>query len=562
MIACDLLVLAAVLAGGLAMGQAHDHRTPAATGPDSPWSRPVQLSGSGAIGSPGGTHPLALDEIVYAAWVQDGVVHLAKSGDGGATWDHASRITAGGTALYPCSLELVGPALHLVWPDSRNGGWEPYHKRSADGGKTWTEEVRLDPGADLFRLGTAVSGSDVHVVWFNKHFLEKVPAGDQIWTWTWGEVYYSRSTDGGATWEKAIRLTRPDSTACRPVVAASGKFVHVAWVDNRDARQKPGWDWEIYYKRSADGGATWGPDVRMSENEWHSRHPQIMTAGGDRVCCVWEDGAIWDGKTSSGWSGDGALYAGVSDDNGRTWKSPQRITTVNSPNGRATHAKSFAAGSRLFVGWTDAVEGGEHRPIMAEAAYFTMSTDGGLTWSPAERLAAGLPGEWAVDAVAGDASRAIALLSRGDTIHASVRRSPATKARTIHVSPSGDDGSSAAQESPLRTIENNIFYRNAVTLGGGDCQGVDLAGAGGGHVIRKNLFFGPGRVSISGKPGGFTASDNVEGKDPLFLDADRFDFRLREGSPAAGFGAAIPPTSPSIPGAVLPQPASPPEGKH
>ena len=199
------------------------------------------------------------------------------------------------------------PVLHLIWPDTRNHGLaEPYYKRSTDGGKTWTEEVRLSPGTDLFRIGTAVSGSAVHVVWFNRHYLEKVPAGDQTWTWTWGEVYYCRSTDGGVTWEKAIRLTQPDSTACRPVVAASGRYVHVAWLDNRDAKQKPGWDWEIYYKRSTDGGATWGPDVRMSHNEWHSRHPQIMTGGGDRVCCVWEDGAIWDGKTSSGWSGDGA----------------------------------------------------------------------------------------------------------------------------------------------------------------------------------------------------------------------------------------------------------------
>jgi hypothetical protein len=92
-------------------------------------------------------------------------------------------------------------------------------------------------------------------------------------------------------------------------------------------------------------------------------------------------------------------------------------------------------------------------------------------------------------------------------------------------------------------IESNIFYRNAVTLGRGDCQGVDFVGAGGRHVIRKNLFFGPGRKSISGKPGDFTASDNLEDKDPLFLDADRFDFRLGEGSSAIGFGAAI---SPSI----------------
>ena len=248
---------------------------------------------------------MAFGNTAYAAWVQHGGVHLSTSDDGGLTWDHATRVTAHNTVLYPCSLELCDSVLHLIWPDTRNHG-----------------------------------------------------------------------------------LAEP------------------------------------YYKRSTDGGATWGPDVRMSHNEWHSRHPQMMTGGGDCVCCVWEDGAIWDGKTSSGWSGDGALYAAVSDDNGQTWNPPQRITAVNSPNGRATHAKSFAAGSRFFVGWTDAVEGAEHKPIRAEAAYFTMSTDGGRTWSPAERLAAGLPGPWAVNAVAGDESRALAILTRQDTIHVSVRQSP------------------------------------------------------------------------------------------------------------------------------------------
>jgi hypothetical protein len=79
-------------------------------------------------------------------------------------------------------------------------------------------------------------------------------------------------------------------------------------------------------------------------------------------------------------------------------------------------------------------------------------------------------------------------------------------------------------------------------------------GAGGGHVIRKNLYFSPRQTSISGKPSDFTASDNLEDKDSLFVDADRFDFRLREGSPAAiGFGAAA---SPSTTGAARAAPAA------
>jgi len=98
-------------------------------------------------------------------------------------------------------------------------------------------------------------------------------------------------------------------------------------------------------------------------------------------------------------------------------------------------------------------------------------------------------------------------------------------------------------------IEGNLFYRNAVKQGGGDCQGVDFAGAGGGNVVRKNLFFAPGRASIVGKSGEFAASDNLEGKDPLFRDPDRFDFRLGEGSPAVGLGAPEPPPPAAAPAA-------------
>jgi hypothetical protein len=81
-------------------------------------------------------------------------------------------------------------------------------------------------------------------------------------------------------------------------------------------------------------------------------------------------------------------------------------------------------------------------------------------------------------------------------------------------------------------IENNIFFRNAVTLGGGDCQGIDFVTAGDKHIIRNNIFFGPGRTAIQGNSGAYTAAANLEDKDPLFVDAERGDFHLREGSPA------------------------------
>jgi|GEM_PF-2239270 hypothetical protein len=86
------------------------------------------------------------------------------------------------------------------------------------------------------------------------------------------------------------------------------------------------------------------------------------------------------------------------------------------------------------------------------------------------------------------------------------------------------------------TIQNNIFYRNAQTLGRGACQGVDFVNAGGGHRICRNLFFGPERTAWSQPPEGCRIEENLEGQDPLFMDADRGDFRLRAGSPAIDAG--------------------------
>ncbi len=202
--------------------------------------------------------------------------------------------------------------------------------RSTDAGKTWGKEVRLTRGIDMFRFGTAVSGTNVHIVWGSKSRLEKVPVGQSSWTWTWGDIYHLRSSDGGTTWEKPARLNQKPGTAMRPVVAASGRFVHVAWYDQCAARQNPAWDWDIYYRRSTDDGATWGPQVRLTDTPTHTRHPQIVATPGNPVCCIWEDGQVFDG---TGMVGDPALYAAVSIDNGETWGKSRRITAINAPHG-------------------------------------------------------------------------------------------------------------------------------------------------------------------------------------------------------------------------------------
>jgi len=374
-------------------------------GPPTPWSPLAPLSGTPAIGSPGGTHSLITDgNTVHAVWAQAGRIQYRRSADRGVTWGHAVPLTSGHSAQYPCSLELSPAALHLIWPDSRNGKWELFYKRSTDGGNTWGPDTLLTPGVDLFRMGTAISGTAIHIVWGSKAAVVPTPAG----THTWGEIYYLRSTDDGKTWEPVSRLTQPQASAMRPAIAASGNYVHVTWFDRRDSKDI--WDWEVYTKRSTDGGATWEPDVRMTNTPTHTRHPQIVAMPGGRVCCIWEDGQVFDGKK---WGGDAALYAAVSDDNGATWKPSHRITSVNAPKEWATHSKAYASGSRIHLAWADSPEGVRN----PHAAYYMTSPDGGVTWEAPERLTAPADGAAWAAAVAGTESYAIAGISLGDTLH-------------------------------------------------------------------------------------------------------------------------------------------------
>ncbi len=68
----------------------------------------------------------------------------------------------------------------------------------------------------------------------------------------------------------------------RPSIAADGSDVWVVWFDARHG------DHEIYAKRSADGGASWGPDLRLTRAPGASRQPTLALSR-RWVHVVWSD---------------------------------------------------------------------------------------------------------------------------------------------------------------------------------------------------------------------------------------------------------------------------------
>jgi len=209
---------------------------------------------------------------VHVVWgsLRDGnkEIYYKRCINGG--WGADTRLTNNTAYSYFPSISVFGSQVHIVWWDNRDGNSEIYYKRSTDGGTSWEADTRLTNNtAGSQHPSVSVTGLLVHVVW------------EELRDMNW-EIYYKRSTDGGTTWGVDTRLTNNTAVSEFPSVAVSGLQVNIVWCDHRDS------NFEIYYKRSTDGGTTWGADIRLTNNIADSYYPSVAVSG-SQVHVVWCD---------------------------------------------------------------------------------------------------------------------------------------------------------------------------------------------------------------------------------------------------------------------------------
>lgn len=257
-------------------------------------------------------------------------IYFIQSTNGGTDWGFPTRLTNNSDTSRHPTISTSGQFFHLFWEDYRDGNLEIYYKCSTNSGISWEADIRLtnNPNESHSRSSWA-NGSIVHVVWYDSR------DGNY-------EIYYKRSTDNGITWGQDLRLTNNPSISERPTVSASGSNVHVVWGDMRDG------NWEIYYKRSIDGGLTWGQDVRLTNNPSIASFPSMQVSG-TSIHLVWVDNR----------DGNDEIYYKKSSSNGTTWETEERLTnnlsvsnypfiTVSSPVLHTIWADSRAGDFEIF----------------------------------------------------------------------------------------------------------------------------------------------------------------------------------------------------------------------
>lgn len=234
-----------------------------------------------------------------------------------------------------------------------------------------TLNSQVEPHAVVDDLGY------IHVGWIDKR--------SGLW-----RVHYTRSTDGGLTFEPSIEMVDtvyPETGD--PVLAFANGVLYYAWISFDRILGESDAAMSISY----DYGVTWSPQIKVSESP-----PTLftdkpwMTAKGDTVYLVYADiGALNEVRFRK------------STNQGVTWQPSMRINvdTFGWGNGACI---DIGPNDEIFVSWWDT-------SLDGAGIFFSKSLDGGLSWSANTLIA--VTDWWGNDPVRAAAITSLAAGSEG-----------------------------------------------------------------------------------------------------------------------------------------------------
>ena len=349
---------------------------------------------------------------IYVAWEDDAAnnanILVSRSTDGGATFLAPVNISSAvsQSTSWPYNPRLAvesGGAIDVVWLDSTSRTYDVFFARSTDGGKTFSAPLNLsNDNADNAEPQIAVDANGkIHVVWENDSITfgvfytqssdggatfspvtplvpggtsaatpELAVAGSNVYV-AWendasshSQVAFSHSSDGGATFSPATNLTNTAGSAFGAKLAVdAGGNLDVVWIDN------PAGNYELMFSRSTDNGATFSAAIDVSNNPGDAGDPQLATDANGNISIVWRE------NTPPDFNRD--IYFVRSSDAGVTFSSPVNLSN-NFGNSNAPWLNLDAAGN-INVSWEDTTPG-------TSQILFTQSTDSGVTFSPAQNV--------------------------------------------------------------------------------------------------------------------------------------------------------------------------------
>jgi hypothetical protein len=277
---------------------------------------------------------------------------FATTFDGGTTWitgvlPNLTWVTGGEFERTGDHVVAFGPdgAVYAVMTGFNGRLTATRHSaivvaRSDDGGLRWNDPVVVQEGHDrhLFHdnpsIGIDASPASpwfgrIYVTWIRERFVPGVAS----------PIVLSTSDDGGTTWSPMVNVSdrHTNNEGAHPMVLPDGSLT-IVWARLEGPFTK------IESRTSTDGGQSFGPFARVSDDRWRES-PHMRSGFGlpssavdpvtGELSVVWQDGRF---RT------DGLNDAVISrsSDGGATWTSPARVN-LDPPDDHIDHLTPVAA---------------------------------------------------------------------------------------------------------------------------------------------------------------------------------------------------------------------------
>jgi hypothetical protein len=246
---------------------------------------------------------------------------MAQSHDFGATWtqtklvdsnryyfDFDSDVAADGTVYFAETAILYGGGGNKG--TTPTGQIEEHVFISRDRGATWENRTIASvwPGTACvadgctpdFYLGHIALSADA-----NGHLVALYDGANAAGGLQ--SIRTQRSTDGGRTWSSPVTLSVTSETSDAPAVESRGSGDVRAWFYQTAGGGNPD-QWNVWYRTSTDGGASWAAAVKISDATSGAAY-KTAAGFGEVYGDYGEVGITNTGKTISIW-GEGTSYTG------------------------------------------------------------------------------------------------------------------------------------------------------------------------------------------------------------------------------------------------------------
>lgn len=313
------------------------------------FGKPIVLSEANAQVRAGGENsPVLATDVqadIYAAWFQSvaGATQLmVKPIEPNAgrpvnilDADRTSEAYAG----FPTAAATHAGDVYVAWLDERDkaeGSSSVYFSRSTDHGATFSRNMRIAGSACVCCRPQIYVG----------------PSGDIYLAWRQvfeGDVrdmVFAHSNDGGKTFLQPVRVAVDNWVlhACPdvgPAIGTSKGRLYVTWYS--EGEEKPG----IRLAISENGGASFAPPQIVSADVLDATHPRLSVSEDGRVLLIFQGRLAHD---DTKWRSNQAFIVEI---NGESFTRPMQATNSE----HSVHDPDVLAGTagRLFLAWTESV---------------------------------------------------------------------------------------------------------------------------------------------------------------------------------------------------------------